>query len=592
MTAGRRQHWGPVIDADTARFALWAPAQTRLKLRNGGRDLDMARQGDGWFHCTLPRAETGEAYSFVLDDGTVVPDPAARAQMDDVHGPSRLIDAADYRWRHDRPGRLWEEAVIYELHIGTFTPEGTFAAAATRMGDLADLGVTAVEIMPVAQFAGNRGWGYDGVLPYAVHPAYGTPDDLRALVDAAHGAGLMVLLDVVYNHFGPEGNYLNLYAPDFFDASRQTPWGAAIAYDRGPVRRFFVENALYWLRDFRLDGLRLDAIDHVQDRSDPEILVEIAQQVRRAFPDDAIHLTTEDNRNVTHLHAREDGRVPLYTAEWNDDWHNAAHVIATGEGEGYYADFADTPHAHLARALAEGFAYQGQKSPQTGRPRGAPSAHLPPAAFVDFLQNHDQIGNRAFGERIDALAPQPVVRALRTILLLSPHIPLMFMGEEYGETRPFLFFTDFHGDLADAVRQGRRREFAGFAAFADGAVSAIPDPNAAETFAASRIDWAQRDGAGQDRLEETRSLLRVRRREVVPHLAGIDGHAGRIVAAEGDVIAVDWQLRGATLSLRAHLGDGQATVPAAPGRVIWGPVRGGPSLGAWQVRFTKLEDGA
>lgn len=590
MKKDLRQDWGPLIDAETVRFALWAPAQARPVLRTGGRDVDMPPRGDGWFERTLARHETADTYSFLLDDGRTVPDPAARAQAGDVHGPSRLVDAAEHVWRNQRPGRRWEEAVIYELHVGTFTPEGTFAAAAQRMGDLADLGVTAVEIMPVAQFAGNRGWGYDGVLPYAVHPAYGTPDEMRALVEAAHGAGLMVLLDVVYNHFGPEGNYLSLYAPDFFHPEQHTPWGAAIAYDRAPVRRFFIENALYWLRDFRLDGLRLDAIDHVKDSSDPEILVEIAQEVRREFPD--AHLTTEDNRNVTHLHERRGARVPLYTAEWNDDWHNAAHVIATGEREGYYADFADTPHAHLARALAEGFAYQGQPSPQKGAPRGAPSAHLPPAAFVDFLQNHDQTGNRAFGERLDTLAPEPAVRALRAILLLSPHIPLIFMGEEYGETRPFLFFTDFHGDLADAVRQGRRREFAGFAAFEGGATSAIPDPNAPETFAASRIDWARRHGAGQARLDETRSLLRVRRREVIPHLAGAGGHTGQVIAAEEGVIAVDWRLDGAVLTLRANLGEGEAEMPDAPGRVIWGPDERQSSLGAWQVRFTRREDEA
>ncbi|RKF12630.1 malto-oligosyltrehalose trehalohydrolase [Roseovarius spongiae] len=587
MSGDGRQDWGPVIGASEVGFALWAPAQERLALRIGGRDIAMTAQGDGWFCCEAPLSEAGAEYAYLLEDGRTVPDPAARAQARDVHGPSRLVDPDRYEWRHDRPGRAWREAVIYELHIGAFTPEGTFAAAAERMGALADLGVTAIEIMPVAQFAGDRGWGYDGVLPYAVHPAYGTPDQMRALVDAAHGAGLMVLLDVVYNHFGPEGNYLNLYAPEFFHPEQHTPWGAAIAYDREPVRRFFVENALYWLRDFRLDGLRLDAIDHVKDDSDPEILVEIAREVRREFPD--AHLTTEDNRNITHLHEREDGRAPLYTAEWNDDWHNAAHVIATGEDEGYYADFADTPHAHLARALAEGFAYQGQVSPQKDAPRGGPSAHLPPVAFVDFLQNHDQAGNRAFGERIDALAPAPAVRALRAILLLSPHIPLMFMGEEYGEERPFLFFTDFHGDLADAVRQGRRREFAGFAAFEDGATDAIPDPNAPETFAASRIDWARRDGAGQARLEETGALLRVRRREIVPLLAGAGAHTGRVIDAEADVVAVDWRLDGARISLRANLGDGDRAAPAAPGRVIWGPVGARTWLGPWQVRFTRQE---
>ncbi len=499
MTREREPGWGATLTQDGARFGLWAPAQGAVTLHVDGRDVpmtrDVTRDRGGWFTCTVAGLGAGASYAFVLEDGRAVPDPAARAQEGDVHGASLLVDPSAYRWRHDWAGRPWEEAVIYELHVGTFTEQGTFGAVIDRLAALADLGVTAIELMPVAQFAGNRGWGYDGVLPYAVHPAYGRPDDLRALVDAAHGAGLMVLLDVVYNHFGPEGNYLNLYAPDFFDSARQTPWGAAIAYDRAPVRRFFVENALYWLREYRLDGLRLDAIDHVHDRSDPEILIEIAQAVRREFPARAIHLTTEDNRNVTHLHERDGEGVCLYTAEWNDDWHNTAHVIATGESADYYGDFADTPHAHLARALAEGFAFQGELSQLTDRPRGEPSAYLPPAAFVDFLQNHDQIGNRAFGERIDRMADENIVQALHAILLLSPHVPLLFMGEEYGETRPFLFFTDFHGELADAVREGRRREFAGFEAFS-GELAPIPDPNAWDTFAASRLDWSEREGSG------------------------------------------------------------------------------------------------
>ena len=313
--------------------------------------------------------------------------------------------------------------MIYELHVGTFTPEGTLAAATGELPRLAALGVTAVEIMPLAQFGGDRGWGYDGVLPYAPHNIYGPPEDLAAFVDAAHANGLMVLLDVVYNHFGPDGNYLPLYAPEFFDPGRTTPWGAGIDYTRPPVRRFFIENALYWLTEYGIDGLRLDAVDQIVDPSRPELLLELAEELRR-LPR-PVHLTTEDNRNVTHLHERgPGGAVTRHSAEWNDDLHNAAHVLATGETEGYYAGFAADPLGLMGRALAEGFAFQGEGG------RGAPSAHLPPAAFVDFLQNHDQTGNRALGERLICLTDAGTLEALTAILCLSPHIPLFFMGEE------------------------------------------------------------------------------------------------------------------------------------------------------------------
>jgi malto-oligosyltrehalose trehalohydrolase len=572
--------WGPAVAADGARFRLWAPAEREVRLRLGEREHPMVRDGEGWFEAAVPGARAGDAYAFVLSDGFAVPDPAARAQVGDVHGPSRLADPDAYRWRARWSGRPWAEAVISEIHVGAFTPEGTFRAAADRLGHLAELGITAVEIMPVAQFAGDRGWGYDGVLPYAPHPAYGTPDDMKALVDAAHEAGLMVLLDVVYNHFGPDGNYLGRYAPDFFHVGRETPWGTAIAYERPPVRRFFIENALYWLDEFRLDGLRLDAVDHVRDPdSAKEILVELAEEVRAAFPDRPVHLTTEDNRNITRLHERApDGSVPLYTAEWNDDLHNVAHVIATDETEGYYTDFAEDRWGKLSRALAKGFAYQGEPSRYAdGAPRGVPSGHLPPLAFVDFLQNHDQIGNRAFGERLVGLAPTALLEALTAILLLSPHVPLLFMGEEWGERRPFAFFTDFHGELADAVREGRRREFRHFAAFHDPKDRAeIPDPNAPETFAVSKIDWDAREAPGGRRwMGLVTELLATRRREIVPRLA-CAAAGGAVLAARDGVIAVDWPLERADLRLRANLSDASAEAPSASGRLIW-PSDGGPT---------------
>lgn len=556
----RLPDWGAIRLPDgRVRFRLWAPDCAGLTLRLMGSDLPMEPVGDGWFERAAEAPESA-SYAFVLPDGRVVPDPAARRQEWDVHGPS-LVTSSGHDWQTDWRGRSWEEAVICELHIGTFTPEGTFRAAIERLDALADTGFTAIEIMPVAQFAGDRGWGYDGVLPYAPHPAYGTPDDLRALVDAAHARGLMVLLDVVWNHFGPDGNHLHAYAEAFFDAARHTPWGAGIDYTKPPVRRFFIDNAVYWLTEFRFDGLRLDAIDQIRDPSRPELLVDLAQAVRARITDRPVHLTTEDNRNVTHLHERPSGAVTLYTAEWNDDMHNSAHVLATGEGDAYYRPFADDPSRHLARALAEGFAFQGPE-------RGAPSAHLPPTAFVDFLQNHDQTGNRALGERLVTLSDPATHDALTAILLLSPHIPLMFMGEDWGETRPFLFFADFAGDLGRAVTEGRRREFADFPAFA-GHTGDIPDPVDPATWQASRLDWARRDSPeGREARAKVRHLLRLRRERIVPHLAGAGGHSGTVPEAGAGRIAVDWTLDGVRLAVRANLGDSAVDLPPAEGDLL------------------------
>ncbi|MGM0584036.1 MAG: malto-oligosyltrehalose trehalohydrolase [Pseudomonadota bacterium] len=563
--------WGAALDpAGGARLRLWAPGLATLFLRANDRDRRMRGAGGGWFEIETDALAPGDAYSFVLPDGRAVPDPASRAQAGDVHGPSLLVDPRAYRWRTDWPGRPWEEAVIYELHVGTFTGAGTFAAARGRLPHLARLGVTVVELMPVAHFAGARGWGYDGVLPYAPHPAYGAPDDLKALIDAAHAEGLMVLLDVVHNHFGPEANHLHDYAPAFFDETRRTPWGPAMAWERPEVRRFFADNALYWLSEYNLDGLRFDAIDHIRDPSSPDILEEIATRARAELPGRPLHLTTEDERNVTHLHERDPSGVPrLYTAEWNDDFHNAAHVAATGETDGYYADFADDPLALLARALAEGFAFQGEPVPRTGRPRGEPSAHLPPAAFIDFLQNHDQIGNRALGERLTVLIPDDLLSAFQTVLLLSPHIPLIFMGEEFAETRPFLFFTDFEGELADAVRQGRLREFADFPAYAGHpeALAEITDPNATTTFLASKLDWRRLEAPeGEATFARLRELLALRRQRLVPRLSGAG--AGTVLAAEAGALAVDWPLAGAAWRLRANLSDTPRPLPETTGELI------------------------
>jgi maltooligosyltrehalose trehalohydrolase len=561
--------WGAeYVTAGEVRFRLWAPGQETVTLRLSGKDAEMSRSDDGWFELLATGVAPGAEYNFVLPNGMVVPDPASRAQKADVNGPSLVIDPTSYDWQHpDWRGRAWEEAVVYEMHVGTFTPAGTFQAAIGKLPYLADLGITMVEVLPVAHFGGNRGWGYDGVLLYAPHAAYGAPEDFKAFVDAAHGHGISVVLDIVLNHFGPEGNYLPLLAPDFFHKERMTPWGAGIAYDVDPVRRYIGECALYWLEEFHLDGLRFDAIDQIEDVSHKHILIEIAERIRAEITDRPIHLTTEDCRNVTFLHPRkEDGSAPLFTGEWNDDFHNAVHVFATGETHAYYKDFAEQPEKLVARALAEGFAYQGEVSPQSGEKRGAKSTGQPPGAFVDFIQNHDQVGNRAQGERLISLAGPERNQVLLATLLLSPHIPLMFMGEEYGETNPFLFFTDFHGDLAKAVREGRAREFEGHAGHEG---DAVPDPNAKKTFEASRLDWAKRESVeGKGWLAFTKELLALRQKHVVPLLASAGGESGEIIDTDAGFVAVAWNFPRGRLSLALNIGERPQALPDAPGEVI------------------------
>ncbi|YCI30740.1 malto-oligosyltrehalose trehalohydrolase [Erwinia sp. PK3-005] len=564
-----RKSWGAEYEAaDTVRFRLWAPGQQTITLRIDGEDREMNNSSDGWFELLTTDVAPGAEYNFVLADGMVVPDPASRAQKADVNGPSLVIDPASYAWQHAWQGRPWEESVVYEMHIGTFTPQGTFQAAIEKLPRLAELGITMIEVLPVSQFGGNRGWGYDGVLLYAPHSAYGTPEDFKAFIDAAHGHGLSVVLDIVLNHFGPEGNYLPLLAPDFFHKERMTPWGAGIAYDVDAARRYIVEAPLYWLKEFNLDGLRFDAIDQIEDISEKHALIEIAERIRAEITDRPIHLTTEDSRNVIFLHPREqDGTVPLFTGEWNDDFHNAVHVLATGETHAYYQDFASEPEKLIARILTEGFAYQGEVSAQSGQPRGVKSGGQPPTAFVDFIQNHDQVGNRAQGERLIELAGVERTKVMFATLLLSPHIPLLFMGEEYGETNPFLFFTDFHGDLAKAVREGRAREFEGHAGHEG---ESVPDPNAETTFAASKLDWQKWESEqGKAWLALTRELLALRQQHIVPLLANAAGNAGRIVKTAEGFVAVSWAFPAGTLSLAFNIGATPQPLPDLPGETLF-----------------------
>lgn len=563
----RRVHdmpFGARYDARAVRFALWAPAATRVdvRLEPPVRSVAMTRDDGGWFRAEVP-ATAGSRYLFRIDDRIDVPDPASRFQPEGVAAASEVIDAGAFVWHDaDWRGRPWHEAVIYELHVGAFSERGDYAGVRARLDDLVALGITAIELMPLADFAGARNWGYDGVLPFAPARAYGRPEELKALIDAAHARGLMVILDVVYNHFGPAGNWLAEYAPQFFSRVRRTPWGEAIDFDgaaSATVREFFVQNALYWLDEYHFDGLRLDAVHAIVDTSTPHILADLAARVA-AGPGRtrAIHLILENDicdgggissggahggevvgastgsgtrsdslrtrsgeRNATPTASLRAG----YRAQWHDDLHHALHVLLTHESGGYYARFADDPLPRVAAAL-----------------RGCSQRAL---ESVVFLQNHDQIGNRADGARLTAtlaaaLPPTAAPMALRaaaTLILLAPMVPLVFMGEEWGTRAPFPFFCDFPEPLASAVRAGRRAEFARFPGFAGD----MADPLAPATFARAVLTRAPADAAGRDTLAFYRTLLRIRRECLQPVL-GADVEVLHAACIDATVYAA-WRLQ-------------------------------------------------
>ena len=578
------------------RFRLWAPSHKNITLVLDSQLLAMKPVAHGWHELDVPEAAAGTKYLFRLPDGMTVPDPASRFQPSDVHGPSEVIDPAAYRWSDgDWKGRPWHEAVVYELHVGAFTPEGTFLAAIARLDYLAELGITAVEIMPVSDFPGGRNWGYDGVLPYAPDSSYGRPDDFKALVEAAHARGLMVILDVVYNHFGPDGNFLPAYAPQFFTDRHKTPWGAAVNYDgeySKPVREFVIQNAIYWITEFHLDGLRLDAVHAILDDGPKHVLDELAERVRSAASR-PVYLVLENEENqAIRLARRADGRPLTYTAQWNDDVHHVLHVAATGEDKGYYVEYlGDTQK--LGRALAEGFAFQGQMMEYRGESRGEPSAQLPPQAFVAFIQNHDQVGNRAFGDRIGSFAPKTAVQAIAAVYLLLPQVPMIFMGEEWAAKQPFPFFCDFEGQLADAVRKGRREEFAKFPEFQNEEMrERIPDPQAPETFASAKLVW---DDLAKDEHAEAlgwyRRILAARASQIMPLIPRIGGHAGQFEVVGDGVVTVIWNLDDGKkfLKLETNLSDAPMPTKTEPaGEVIWleGTTRGERNLAPWSVRWT------
>jgi len=560
MSNVRGEFGAKLLVPGRTEFRLWAPDCDRVSVEvDGVGGLPMVRGGSGIFEAVVS-CGAGARYRYRISSDLTVPDPASRAQDGDVHDSSIVIDQNQYKWRTRQwHGRPWHEAVIYELHAGTY---GGFAQIAADLPRLARLGFTAVELMPIADFPGRRNWGYDGVLPYAPDTAYGTPDELKSLIDTAHELRLMVFLDVVYNHFGPDGNYLNVYAPAFFRHDVETPWGGAIDYRHWQVRRFFIENALYWLNDYWFDGLRFDAVHAI---GDSEFLIELAREIRTGVaPGRQVHLVLENERNQAEL-LNPRHNQHRFDAQWNDDWHHCLHVLLTGESEGYYSDFQN-PAAQLARCLKEGFAYQGEASAhQNGKRRGTPSGDLPTTAFVIALQNHDQIGNRALGERLASLARPDTLRAATLLLLLTPQIPLIFMGEEWGETRTFLFFTDHHDELADAVRQGRRKEFAHFTAFADESQrERIPDPNAVATFQASVPNRPVAPNPQQAWYEQA---LRLRSEHITPRLPGtVALHA---VPLGNTAVRACWRMGdGAVLTLAANFGPDAQPCAAAEGDLL------------------------
>lgn len=580
--------WGPHFCKDgSTEFRLWAPAESSLTLEIDGHQVAMARQDEGWFAVRLDHQPVGALYCYVLSDGRRVPDPASRFQPLGVDGPSLLCAPDSFVWEQTGwCGRPWEEAVFCELHVGTFTREGTFTAAIEHLPRLAEIGFTAIELMPIAQFPGRWGWGYDGVFQYAPHNAYGTPDDLRRFIDAAHKYGLMVFLDVVYNHFGPEGNFLPHYAPGFLHSEDPTPWGSRIAFDEAAVRSYFIGNVLHWLQAYRFDGLRFDAVDQIVDAGRPHILQEISDTVHASCRDRHVHLVVENPSNGGDLVAADENGHRLFAADWNDEFHHAMHVAVTGEADGHYAPYKDRPWRQIKQALAQGYLHQGKTTVGSALPH---PASLAPTAFVHFLQNHDQIGNRALGDRLHASLDAKVHRLLTEMLFLSPQIPLVFMGDEHLSDRPFRFFADYSGDLAADIHRNRFKEAENFGGYpAEAGPEDIVDPNDWMTFTGSKLDWVNLD---VPECEDWRAfmtrLLEIRRRFVVPLLANAQGYAGTIVSETDLELFVDWRLNGGVLQLRANASDKTCGIGGDLGDLVYASCPDGErhTVPAWSTRL-------
>lgn len=545
----RRLAAGAEVVPGGVHFRVWAPARRSVEVQvEGDRPAwhPLAPEPGGWFSGRVDGLGDGARYRYRLDGAEAYPDPASRCQPEGPHGPSQVVDPGRFAWSDAAwPGLAPEGQVLYELHVGTFTPEGTWAAAAGELLRLAQLGVTAVEVMPVAEFPGRFGWGYDGVDLYAPTRLYGTPDDLRAFVDRAHAVGLGVLLDVVYNHLGPDGCYLRAFAPGYFSTRYEGEWGDPLNYDgegAGPVRALVVENAAYWISEFHLDGLRLDATQGMFDASREHVLVEIGRAARAAAGGRGILLVAENEpQDTLALRPPAAGGHGLDLA-WNDDLHHSAVVAATGRRDAYYGDHAGTPQ-ELISAAKRGYLFQGQRYAWQGKRRGRSTRGLPRRAMVAYLENHDQVANHPRGERLHRRTDPGRHRALTALLLLGPWTPMLFQGEEYGSSRPFHYFADHGGELGHRVRQGRAEflhQFPGVAAGAD-VRDRLPDPGLEETFARSRLDPAER-AAGGEVVALHRDLLALRRSDPALRAAGEGELDGAVLAPEA--LALRWLAEG------------------------------------------------
>jgi maltooligosyltrehalose trehalohydrolase len=540
---------------------VWSPSAGKVAVTVHGSGIEMHRGSDGWWRAEVPAAGHGDDYGFLVDDRGPFPDPRSRWQPAGVHGPSRVYDDGRFAWTdHEWRGMPLTGSIVYELHIGTFTTEGTLDAAIGRLDHLVDLGIDLVELMPVAAFPGRHGWGYDGVHPYAVHEPYGGPDALKRFVDASHARGLGVVLDVVHNHLGPSGNYLPEYGP-YFTEKHHTPWGAAVNLDdegSTEVRRWIVDNALMWLRDYHVDGLRLDAVHALVDDSEEHVLAQLSREVEQLATQlqRPLSLIAESDLNQPELVAAREGGGLGMTAQWSDDFHHALHTLFTGEGQGYYADFAADPFVALRTTLTGAFFHAGTWSSFRGAEHGAPvdTERFPGDRFLGYLQTHDQVGNRATGDRITATISPGLARVAAALVLTSPFTPMLFMGEEWAASTPWQYFTDHQEvELADTVRDGRRREFAhhGWAA------EDVPDPQDPATFERSRLDWAELGGEPHSSMLDWHRRL-IALRKATPDLA--DPRLGQVQVRYDEVarwVVVD---RG-ELRVVCNLAAGAQSVP-------------------------------
>ncbi len=589
MEQQHRMPFGAELTTGGVRFRLYAPAADRVRLSLEGVSGPILMQNEGgWHQVTTAAARPGSRYRYILPDDTRVPDPATRFQPEDVAGPSEVIDPTAFCWTDSGwHGRPWPEAVLYELHIGTFTSEGTFGAATEKLDYLAGLGITAIELMTVTDFAGTRGWGYDTVLPFAPDSAYGRPDDLKAFVDAAHARRLQVIFDVVYNHFGPEGNYLQRYFPQLCSQGHDTAWGKAMNFDgegSAEVRAFFLHNALFWIEEYHADGLRLDASHMMIDHSPKHILDEIAEEVRACAGGREVHLILEDEENVSPRLARTPvGETRLYTAQWN---HDMTHLLSAAFGNLCPdRDREGDETAKTAGMLAEGYVLTPTAEQHPDQLR----CKVPPNAYISFLQTHDLIGNRIAAERLNKLVPHEALRAITAILLLLPQTPMLFMGQEWNASQPFPFFCDYHGELAGKIRQGRCDFLHRLHSTDD--LSAAPDPGADTTFRSAQLQWTELEQEPhRAELEWFRRILAARRERLAPLLRNMHDRCGKARKLAPAAFTITWQLgEQHELTLHANLcGEPHRGFPAATGRALWleGSQLADGALSAWTTLWT------